>query len=50
VGVIPEVKVSAEDALKTAHETALKQLLENEKHPGKKRDIERALDQLRPGA
>jgi C-terminal processing protease CtpA/Prc len=47
VGVIPEIKVSAEDALNVAQETALKQLLENEKHPGKKHDVERALDKLK---
>lgn len=47
VGVIPEIKVSAEDALNVAHETALKHLLEIEKHPGRKQDIERALQKLK---
>ena len=50
VGVIPEIKVSAEDALNVAHETALRHLLKSEKHPGKKQDIERALEKLKPAA
>jgi hypothetical protein len=46
VGVIPEVQTNAENALKSAHELALKTLLAQEKHPEKKQSIERALAKL----
>ncbi|MBY0572165.1 MAG: S41 family peptidase [Undibacterium sp.] len=47
VGVIPEMKTSADEALKVAHKEALQQLLTLEKHPGKKRDVEMALENLK---
>jgi retinol-binding protein 3 len=46
VGVIPEVKVDAKDALKTAHKLALKALLDVEKHPGKRKQLENALEKM----
>jgi C-terminal processing protease CtpA/Prc len=46
VGVIPEIKVSADKALKTAHGMALKQLLETEKNPAKKHSLERVLSKI----
>jgi retinol-binding protein 3 len=46
VGVIPEIKVDAAKALKTAHELALTALLETEKHPGKRGNIADALKTL----
>jgi hypothetical protein len=49
VGVIPEVKVEATNALKTAQELALKALLEAEKLPEKRKQIERTLNNLQSG-
>lgn len=49
IGVIPEVKEDAKDALKTAHELALKTLLDVEKHPGKRNQILKALEKIQVG-
>lgn len=49
VGVIPEVKVDAKDALKTAQELALKALLDAETVPEKRKRIERTLNNLQSG-
>lgn len=49
VGVIPEVKVDATNALKTAQELALKALLDAETVPGKRKWIERTLSNLQTG-
>lgn len=47
IGVIPEMKTSADDALAVAHKQALQHLLTVEKHPGKKKDVEMALENLK---
>lgn len=49
VGVIPEVKVDATNALKTAQELALKALLDAETVPGKRKWLERTLSNLQSG-
>ncbi len=46
VGVIPELKADANDALKLAQRDALTHLLKTETHPGKKGSLERALAKL----
>lgn len=46
VGVIPEIKVDADNALKTAQKLALTSLLETEKNPPKRGGLERALKKL----
>lgn len=46
VGVIPEVKVDAEKALKTAHILALNNLIEAEKNPSKRENLAGALKKL----
>lgn len=46
VGVIPEIKVDADKALKTAHKLALKSRLDEEKHPEKRINLANALKKL----
>lgn len=46
VGVIPEMKTDANEALKLAQRDAITHLLKTETHPGKKRSLERALAKL----
>lgn len=46
VGVIPEMKTDANEALKIAQLDALTHLLKTETHPGKKSSVERALTKL----
>ncbi len=43
VGVVPDVKTSADDALKTAHVSALMNLIAKESDPDRKPSLERAL-------
>ncbi|MBC3873890.1 S41 family peptidase [Undibacterium flavidum] len=45
-GVQPDILSKADAALTIAHRKALENLLEKEKHPGKKADVQRALNSL----
>ena len=47
VGVEPDVKTSADDALKTAHVSALNNLIAKETDPDRKPSLERALQQAK---
>jgi Peptidase family S41/N-terminal domain of Peptidase_S41 in eukaryotic IRBP len=47
VGVRPDVPVAAKDALRTAHLRALERLLAAEREPERRRQLQRAIDQLR---
>ena len=47
MGVEPDVKTSADDALKTAHVAALNGLIAKETDPDRKPSLERALQQAK---
>ena len=47
VGVEPDVKTDAEEALKTAHLAALTKIIANEQDPDRKRSLERTVQTVK---